>query len=58
MNSATAREQIEHARPYDARLQPVEQGFPHTIRRGTNLNAGGESQSPTAMPTGDDAQDS
>jgi hypothetical protein len=39
-------------------LQPVEQGFPHTVRRGTNLNAGGESQSPTAMPTGDDAQDS
>ena len=44
--------------PVDARLQPVEQGFPHTVRRRANVDAGGKSQAPAAMAAGDDAQDS
>ena len=55
---AAAREQVEHARSIDARLQPVEQGFPHPIRRRTDLDAGGKSQAPAAMAAADDAQDS
>jgi len=55
---AAASKQVEYTRLFDARLQPVEQGFPHTIRRGTNVDAGRELQSPPAVPAGDDAQDS
>ena len=42
----------------DARLQPVEQGFPHAIRRRANLDAGGKAQAAATMPARDDAQDS
>ena len=43
--------------PVDARLQPVEQGFPHPVRRRTNLDTGGKSQASAAMAAADDAQD-
>ena len=54
---AAAREQVQHARAGDARLQPVEQGFPHPIRRRTDLHAGGKTQAPAAVSATDDAQD-
>lgn len=54
---SAAGEQVEYARLFDTWLQPVEQGFPHTIGRRPNIDAGGELQSPPAMPVGDDAQD-
>src|SRR5690349_2776513 len=52
-----AGEQVEHARLFDARLQPVEQGFPHTVGCRADLDAGRELQSPPPMSPGDDAQD-
>src|SRR5688572_4429973 len=52
----TAREQIEHTRPVDSRLQPVEQGLPHTIGCRTNLHPSRKTQPAAAMAATNDSQ--
>ena len=54
---AASGEEIEDSRARYPWLQPIEQGFPHPVRCGTDRDAGGKTQPPSPMLAPDDAQD-
>ena len=53
---AAAGEQVQAACARQHRCQPVEQGFPHPVRRGAQSGQLGKGQSPAAPLAADDAQ--
>jgi hypothetical protein len=52
---AAAREQIQAPSPYDIVPQPIEQGFPHPIRRRAQAWYSDEFNFPAAPAAADDA---